>query len=140
MYSLPLYTAGNPFGKKRLPVLVPISELPPIHYQHGPVSYHIPITSPEHHSQAPSSASPPKKQPAPVHVHNVPAESDSPVCEHGLTNPFGENNCFVNVILQALWHIPKFASAFISRDDPHLHANNGCVFCALKVKLVVTIC
>ena len=29
----------------------------------------------------------------------------------GLINPLGENNCFLNVVIQSLWHLDSFSTA-----------------------------
>jgi uncharacterized UBP type Zn finger protein len=28
----------------------------------------------------------------------------------GLINPLGENNCFLNVVIQSLWHLDSFST------------------------------
>ncbi|XP_019463356.1 PREDICTED: uncharacterized protein LOC109362190 isoform X1 [Lupinus angustifolius] len=50
----------------------------------------------------------------------------------GLKNEAGEYNCFLNVIIQSLWHIRRFREEFlgISRSE-HDHVGNPCVVCAL---------
>lgn len=50
----------------------------------------------------------------------------------GLTNPTGENNCFVNSAVQALWHMDVFRKNF-KRVDGHACMGDACIFCALKV-------
>ncbi|KAH3767892.1 inactive ubiquitin carboxyl-terminal hydrolase 54 [Pelomyxa schiedti] len=51
-------------------------------------------------------------------------------CDKGLNNPFGHNNCFVNVVLQALWHLSSFLLWF-EHQHGHFHNTTACVFCAL---------
>ena len=50
----------------------------------------------------------------------------------GLENPIGANNCFLNVVLQSLWHLPALRSPLESLThrcaSPEL-----CMLCALKV-------
>lgn len=50
--------------------------------------------------------------------------------DKGFTNRLGENNCFLNVVLQALWHLGAFSTRFAALEQ-HRHAD-PCVFCALK--------
>eukprot|EP01105_Mastigella_eilhardi_P017795 TRINITY_DN4101_c0_g1_i1.p1 TRINITY_DN4101_c0_g1~~TRINITY_DN4101_c0_g1_i1.p1 ORF type:complete len:379 (-),score=91.01 TRINITY_DN4101_c0_g1_i1:938-2074(-) len=52
--------------------------------------------------------------------------------DKGLDNPLGQNNCFVNVVLQALWHLSSFATE-LNSSETHEHSGDSCVFCALKV-------
>lgn len=50
----------------------------------------------------------------------------------GLNNFSGENNCFLNVGIQGLWHLESFRNLFITWKN-HRHYAPSCVFCALKV-------
>lgn len=52
--------------------------------------------------------------------------------EKGLENRPGQNNCFLNVCIQALWHLGAFRSQFLTSKD-HVHKENSCIYCALKV-------
>ncbi|GFY87065.1 ubiquitin carboxyl-terminal hydrolase-related protein [Actinidia rufa] len=50
----------------------------------------------------------------------------------GLKNDAGEFNCFLNVIVQSLWHIRKFRDEFLSRStSAHVQVRHPCVVCAL---------
>lgn len=49
----------------------------------------------------------------------------------GLQNLPGENNCFLNVIIQSLYALPWFTAKF--KSDEHFHDNAYCTFCALKI-------
>ncbi|XP_028784083.1 uncharacterized protein LOC114740118 isoform X2 [Neltuma alba] len=50
----------------------------------------------------------------------------------GLKNEVGEYNCFLNVIIQSLWHLQRFREEFLSRSrSEHDHVGNPCVVCAL---------
>src|SRR3990167_4966313 len=51
----------------------------------------------------------------------------------GLQNRAGENNCFLNVVIQSLWHVDSFRRRFgMWTDKQHHHTGNvSCVFCAL---------
>ncbi len=51
--------------------------------------------------------------------------------EKGLTN-FGENNCFINVVIQSLWHLEPFRLKFTQEKERHRHEEH-CVYCALEV-------
>ncbi|ELR23613.1 ubiquitin carboxyl-terminal hydrolase, partial [Acanthamoeba castellanii str. Neff] len=51
----------------------------------------------------------------------------------GLENKEGQNNCFLNVAIQSLWHLLPFTSRFANCEH-HQHREH-CVFCALKVIL-----
>jgi hypothetical protein len=54
--------------------------------------------------------------------------------DKGLENQVGENNCFLNCVIQALWHLRSFRDKFSDpiRKKEHLHTQH-CVFCALEV-------
>jgi hypothetical protein len=52
--------------------------------------------------------------------------------EKGLENMFGENNCFLNVVIQALWHLKHFRNKFIVAEAHSHTTSKACVFCALK--------
>ncbi|XP_052181152.1 uncharacterized protein LOC127794247 [Diospyros lotus] len=50
----------------------------------------------------------------------------------GLKNEVGEYNCFLNVIIQSLWHVSRFRDEFLGRSLPkHVHVGDPCVTCAL---------
>ncbi|KAF3437790.1 hypothetical protein FNV43_RR20546 [Rhamnella rubrinervis] len=50
----------------------------------------------------------------------------------GLKNEVGEYNCFLNVIIQSLWHIRRFRDEFLGRStSEHVHVGDPCVVCAL---------
>ncbi|XP_047966765.1 uncharacterized protein LOC125211110 isoform X1 [Salvia hispanica] len=50
----------------------------------------------------------------------------------GLKNEVGEYNCFLNVIIQSLWHLRRFRDEFMRRSvSEHVHVGDPCVVCAL---------
>ncbi|PIN12015.1 Ubiquitinyl hydrolase 1 [Handroanthus impetiginosus] len=50
----------------------------------------------------------------------------------GLKNEVGEYNCFLNVIIQSLWHLRRFRDEFLQRSpSEHVHVGDPCVVCAL---------
>ncbi|KAJ0982811.1 hypothetical protein J5N97_011066 [Dioscorea zingiberensis] len=49
----------------------------------------------------------------------------------GLKNDAGEYNCFLNVIIQSLWHLKRFRDEFLSISSLHKHMTDPCVVCAL---------
>lgn len=62
--------------------------------------------------------------------------------EKGLVNNFGQNNCFLNVVIQSLWHLAPFREKF-STWETHTHDEAGiteekCVHCSLKVYLLIS--
>eukprot|EP00818_Percolomonas_sp_WS_P003272 CAMPEP_0117443530 /NCGR_PEP_ID=MMETSP0759-20121206/4741_1 /TAXON_ID=63605 /ORGANISM="Percolomonas cosmopolitus, Strain WS" /LENGTH=801 /DNA_ID=CAMNT_0005235505 /DNA_START=203 /DNA_END=2609 /DNA_ORIENTATION=+ len=70
----------------------------------------------------------------------------STIGQAGLSNPKGSNNCFLNVVVQLLFHVPIFQSFFLSlhsqkhkcadrnSDGSLRDANTSrCVFCALQI-------
>lgn len=74
------------------------------------------------------------------------------VPEKGLVNRVGENNCFLNVCIQALWHLGPFRDKFLHataleaapspvrpRQARHVHGPS-CVFCALRVIFPPPVC
>ncbi|CAI9112340.1 OLC1v1012779C3 [Oldenlandia corymbosa var. corymbosa] len=53
-------------------------------------------------------------------------------CGTGLKNEVGEYNCFLNVIIQSLWHLRRFRDEFLeSSSAEHVHVGDPCVTCAL---------
>ncbi|KAL3617995.1 hypothetical protein CASFOL_038316 [Castilleja foliolosa] len=82
----------------------------------------------------------------PVPHKELPETSDSCVsCDEGVTdvngtdeygtglkNEVGEYNCFLNVIIQSLWHLRRFRDEFLRRSSTeHVHVGDPCVICAL---------
>ncbi|KAM5570640.1 hypothetical protein ABKV19_011338 [Rosa sericea] len=64
-----------------------------------------------------------------IRVENA---SDIDVLGTGLKNEVGEYNCFLNVIIQSLWHIRLFRDEFLQRStSEHVHVGDPCVVCAL---------
>jgi len=59
----------------------------------------------------------------------------------GLTNSIGEHNCFLNGVLQILWHNKTFRKCLMSvqshdcQDKQFKTVAGVCVFCKLKVLL-----
>ncbi|XP_057491394.1 uncharacterized protein LOC130777143 [Actinidia eriantha] len=50
----------------------------------------------------------------------------------GLKNDADQFNCFLNVIVQSLWHMRKFRDEFLSRStSAHVQVRHPCVVCAL---------
>ncbi|KAK9669309.1 hypothetical protein RND81_13G122700 [Saponaria officinalis] len=49
----------------------------------------------------------------------------------GLQNEVGEYNCFLNVIIQSLWHLRRFREEFLRSASQHAHVGDPCVVCAL---------
>lgn len=39
----------------------------------------------------------------------------------GLKNELGRNNCFLNVVIQSLWHLASFRHQFL-QSEQHLHS------------------
>lgn len=52
----------------------------------------------------------------------------------GLQNGFGQNNCFLNVILQTLWHLDSFRVLITSNEHRHKTKDGqyGCLICSLQ--------
>ncbi|XVF54239.1 hypothetical protein PTKIN_Ptkin05aG0164500 [Pterospermum kingtungense] len=80
-------------------------------------------------------------QRAPLQVNNHGASSkevsseglnETDVFGTGLQNESGEYNCFLNVIIQSLWHLRRFRDEFLQRStSDHVHVGDPCVVCAL---------
>ncbi|XP_076903459.1 uncharacterized protein LOC143558512 isoform X2 [Bidens hawaiensis] len=69
-------------------------------------------------------------------ITSIEVESDnvngSDVYGTGLKNEVGEYNCFLNVIIQSLWHLRRFREEFLGTTTcDHLHVGDPCVTCAL---------
>eukprot|EP01064_Diplonema_japonicum_P019741 TRINITY_DN2855_c1_g3_i2.p1 TRINITY_DN2855_c1_g3~~TRINITY_DN2855_c1_g3_i2.p1 ORF type:complete len:499 (+),score=42.19 TRINITY_DN2855_c1_g3_i2:37-1533(+) len=70
-----------------------------------------------------------------AHMHTPRMQREALRGEKGLENPVGHNNCFLNVILQTLWHLRYFRESFL--DDHELHtctdqlAPDTCLYCAI---------
>ncbi|XP_010272205.1 PREDICTED: uncharacterized protein LOC104608045 isoform X2 [Nelumbo nucifera] len=64
-----------------------------------------------------------------VMVNNI---NGTDVFGMGLKNEVGEYNCFLNVIIQSLWHLRRFRDEFLRRSEStHVHVGDPCVVCAL---------
>ncbi len=55
----------------------------------------------------------------------------------GLENRFGENNCFLNVVIQSLWHLKEFRRNFKHQEKHNHPKDTACIFCALEVFFTV---
>ncbi|XP_050220988.1 uncharacterized protein LOC126671275 [Mercurialis annua] len=70
-----------------------------------------------------------------VEIPNTAAIEDAngtDVVGMGLQNDTGEYNCFLNVIIQSLWHLRCFREEFLRRStSEHVHIGEPCVVCAL---------
>ncbi|KAL9239545.1 hypothetical protein vseg_013855 [Gypsophila vaccaria] len=72
---------------------------------------------------------------------NIGTKADGATCEDvhnidsvgpGLQNEAGEYNCYLNVIIQSLWHLKRFREEFLRRSaSEHVHVGDPCVVCAL---------
>ncbi|XP_029117313.2 LOW QUALITY PROTEIN: uncharacterized protein [Elaeis guineensis] len=60
---------------------------------------------------------------------SIPSRKD--IFGTGLKNAVGEYNCFLNVIIQSLWHLRRFRDEFLKTSSMHVHVGNPCVVCAL---------
>jgi len=49
----------------------------------------------------------------------------------GLENKVGQHNCFLNVVLQSLWHVQDFRQKMLEVTEHNCSTN--CIFCALRV-------
>ncbi|CAA2959784.1 uncharacterized protein LOC111371309 [Olea europaea var. sylvestris] len=49
----------------------------------------------------------------------------------GLKNELGEYNCFLNVIIQSLWHLRWFRDEILRSSSGHVRVGDPCVTCAL---------
>ena len=57
--------------------------------------------------------------------------------EKGLSNPPGHNNCFLNVVIQALWHVESFRETLMFKPHEHPEGSTpkeleNCIYCALQ--------
>lgn len=51
----------------------------------------------------------------------------------GLQNESGQYNCFLNVVIQSLWHLRKFREEILAISSiDHTHMGDPCVVCALR--------
>ncbi|XP_073159219.1 uncharacterized protein [Henckelia pumila] len=81
-----------------------------------------------------SSSSTPQKELPEISDSEVRADGASGTDSYGtgLTNDVGEYNCFLNVIIQSLWHLRRFRDEFLRRSSSeHVHIGDPCVICAL---------
>ncbi|MCL7026748.1 hypothetical protein MKW94_026137 [Papaver nudicaule] len=71
----------------------------------------------------------PTTAPDEVMIQNVKQDN---VLGAGLQNEVGEYNCFLNVIIQSLWHLQNFRDEFLRNSTSfHMHVGDPCVVCAL---------
>lgn len=89
---------------------------------------------PQSTSPRPSSTSPPPTSSPPPSSSSSSFLYGTPPQEKGLSNRAGENNCFLNVTIQSLWHLEPFRNAFESTVTRHAPDCN-CVHCALTIVL-----
>ncbi|XP_038725297.1 uncharacterized protein LOC120016543 isoform X2 [Tripterygium wilfordii] len=69
-----------------------------------------------------------------VSLHEIATENANGIDVYGtgLKNEVGEYNCFLNVIIQSLWHLRWFRDEFLRRSAAeHVHVGDPCVVCAL---------
>ncbi|XP_039062565.1 uncharacterized protein LOC120207108 isoform X3 [Hibiscus syriacus] len=69
-----------------------------------------------------------------VSAYEVSSEgsNETDVFGTGLLNEVGEYNCFLNVIIQSLWHLRQFRDEFLRKSaSDHAHVGDPCVVCAL---------
>mmetsp|Transcript_26589 Transcript_26589/g.92424 ORF Transcript_26589/g.92424 Transcript_26589/m.92424 type:complete len:220 (-) Transcript_26589:62-721(-) len=72
---------------------------------------------------------------SPVDADRPIAPGRTGVVDKGLRNLKGENNCFVNVCIQALWHLDSMRERVVnlSGHPPHFDSDaDSCMFCALR--------
>jgi hypothetical protein len=50
----------------------------------------------------------------------------------GLENKPGQHNCFLNVVIQSLWHLPTIRQILL--EIPHHCHKENCILCAIKVR------
>ncbi|CAI9761074.1 unnamed protein product [Fraxinus pennsylvanica] len=50
----------------------------------------------------------------------------------GLENEVVEYNCFLNAIIQSLWHLRRFRDEFLKSSSWHVHFGDPCAICALS--------
>ncbi|KAH6556463.1 hypothetical protein KP509_1Z176700 [Ceratopteris richardii] len=51
----------------------------------------------------------------------------------GLQNEIGQYNCFLNVVIQSLWHLQRFREEILAIScNYHMHVGDPCVVCALR--------
>jgi uncharacterized UBP type Zn finger protein len=51
----------------------------------------------------------------------------------GLQNEIGQYNCFLNVVIQSLWHLKRFREELLAESSKqHIHVGEPCVVCALR--------
>ena len=79
-------------------------------------------------------AKPTSVTPIPTAAPETPAPALPPTTERGFSNQPGENNCFLNVVLQALMHMDGFATGMLEEGmREHCLSCSGddtCVYCA----------
>lgn len=67
-----------------------------------------------------------------VASREVIVQSEMGMVGTGLRNEVGEYNCFLNVIIQSLWHLRRFRDEFLRKTGSmHVHVGDPCVVCAL---------
>lgn len=64
-------------------------------------------------------------------AHSMSISNGKEVYGAGLKNAAGEYNCFLNVIIQSLWHIRRFRDEFLNTSSLHKHVEDPCAVCAL---------
>ena len=54
----------------------------------------------------------------------------------GLENPKGKNHCFLNVCIQALWHLASFRQSFLKTCPRHIHSDKEIILRHKRSSLV----
>ncbi|CAI9787272.1 unnamed protein product [Fraxinus pennsylvanica] len=97
------------------------------------------VSSEKENDEVGGGVLPTKKQPEmgdldfPSNKVRVDGYTEMDIYGPGLKNEVGEYNCFVNAIIQSLWHLRRFRDEFFRRSSSgHVCGGNPCVICALS--------
>ncbi|KDO29892.1 hypothetical protein SPRG_04959 [Saprolegnia parasitica CBS 223.65] len=94
-----------------------------------------PLVEAVEHLKLETTPKPKKKKKSKARAETAPLEAlpavQPPLLEKGLRNETGENNCFLNVVVQSLFHLQTFRDAFGAITRHACPGDGRCVFCAL---------
>ncbi|OQR81979.1 inactive ubiquitin carboxyl-terminal hydrolase 54-like [Thraustotheca clavata] len=98
------------------------------YYSRGYTAPHSAPPTPHIEAEAPHDA----EEPTPTEAEPIAQDTPLNQSKNRLRNDTGENNCFLNVVVQVLYHLKPFQDA-IAPIGPHdCKGESHCVLCALK--------
>ncbi|EQC42432.1 hypothetical protein SDRG_00167 [Saprolegnia diclina VS20] len=131
----PMYDEPPPVAPDETPVATDVIDQVPTSVVPDAVPDGAPLVEAVRDLKLETAPKPKKKKKSKARVEAAPADAPvahSPRSEKGLRNDTGENNCFLNVVVQSLFHLQTFRNAFRSITRHVCPGDGRCVYCALS--------